>query len=174
MKKMAYIVTEGEYSDYRILAVFENKDKAEEYIKMLKKRDRYCYSGPIIEEYRFGDDNLTTINDYVRYDLSWCVSTTFGIERLSFEDITDSLIDDLNTNDTLVFNSFRFNQFLPYTVAITRHFKKGTITEEQAKKKMTKMAYDITAEIHDLKAQGADDDDIEKAIEAKYNRGDNE
>lgn len=45
-----YIVTDGEYSDYSIRACFSNKEKAEEYIKILQENGLDRYSARI-EEY---------------------------------------------------------------------------------------------------------------------------
>jgi hypothetical protein len=44
-----YIVTSGEYSDYRIDAVFSTKENAEAHIKMFFNED--SWSTPEIEEY---------------------------------------------------------------------------------------------------------------------------
>jgi len=49
MKKV-YIVTIGEYSDYKILAVFSTKEQAEEYIKLFIEREFWSDRG-MIEEY---------------------------------------------------------------------------------------------------------------------------
>ena len=49
MGKTIYVVTEGCYSDYRILEVFENKDKAAAYISHKDMR---------IEEYELHDDAI--------------------------------------------------------------------------------------------------------------------
>ena len=47
-----FVVTKGEYSDYRILAIFENKDDATEFIKpWLNSSSKY---GPEIEEWETG------------------------------------------------------------------------------------------------------------------------
>lgn len=39
--KTIYIVTEGEYSDYRICAVFDNKELAQKYIKATTSNSRW-------------------------------------------------------------------------------------------------------------------------------------
>lgn len=49
-----FVVTEGEYSDYRILAVFRTKEEAEEFVRPVNNPDVECWDDPEIEEYTLG------------------------------------------------------------------------------------------------------------------------
>ena len=49
-----YLVTEGAYSDYKILAVFSSSEKAAEYIREAEKSD---YGGVRVEVYELDNDN---------------------------------------------------------------------------------------------------------------------
>lgn len=44
MKKV-YLVTSGEYSDYRVDAVFSSKELAQKFIDSFKKEEKYSYGG---------------------------------------------------------------------------------------------------------------------------------
>lgn len=53
-----YVITEGEYSNYRIVGVTLNRKAAEQYCKNVKRVSKSWESVPIIEEYEldaFGD-----------------------------------------------------------------------------------------------------------------------
>lgn len=56
-----YVITKGEYSDYHICAVVDNKAKAE----LLKEALTDKWGGPYIEEYDTEDIN---IDGYLKYD----------------------------------------------------------------------------------------------------------
>lgn len=62
-----YIVTEGEYSDYRIEACFSTKKKAQEYIKNAKQVNHNYY--PEIEEWDLdsNSDIVDVINIYLTF-----------------------------------------------------------------------------------------------------------
>lgn len=56
----AYIVTEGDYSDYHIEACFTAREKAEEYIKNAKELER-CWDDFDIEEWNL-DESAQIVN----------------------------------------------------------------------------------------------------------------
>lgn len=58
--KEIYVVTAGEYSDYHIVEVFENIDKAVAYCEARKKRSKYYYDEPSIEIYKTYDGRIKT------------------------------------------------------------------------------------------------------------------
>lgn len=70
MGKKIYIVTSGEYSDYRIDAVFTTKEKAEEYVQN---------NG---SDYRIEDYELD--KPIVNENKLWCIS--FNLENGNIED----------------------------------------------------------------------------------------
>ena len=56
-----YIVTAGEYSDYRIERVFLDKDKAYKYCELMGNRNRYDDYN--VEEYDTSDDDLKFLDE---------------------------------------------------------------------------------------------------------------
>ena len=56
-----YIVTAGEYSDYRIERVFTNKKRANEYCEVLKKYNHFRYDNARVEVY-FTNDNSEVVD----------------------------------------------------------------------------------------------------------------
>ena len=61
MAEKVYIVTAGEYSDYRILAVFSSKERAEDWIDHIGQYEDYCY----IEEYEVDCPPRKWVGTYV-------------------------------------------------------------------------------------------------------------
>lgn len=59
-KKVAYIVTSEDYSDYSIVWVFSTKDLAKEYIRITS-----CLDESYIEEYEVDKLKLWTSNNYI-------------------------------------------------------------------------------------------------------------
>ena len=96
-----YVVTEGEYSDYSIVKVFLNKEKAEKYAELYEKTDRYadCVN---VEEYETYDKNfdcslIEPIEFYVQFidmstgKLGWdgkekLLSTQKSFYEIKYED----------------------------------------------------------------------------------------
>lgn len=65
-----YVVTEGEYSDYSIVKVFLDKEKAEKFAELYSKGD--IFSTVSVEEYEIYDNNFDCsltepIEFYVQY-----------------------------------------------------------------------------------------------------------
>lgn len=58
-----YIVTTGEYSDYHIVKVFNDKQKAEKYIQLYNQKNDYEYDKLDLEEY----DITNTVPEYKDY-----------------------------------------------------------------------------------------------------------
>lgn len=92
-----YVVTEGEYSDYGIVKVFLDKEKAEKYAELYEKTERFA-DNVNVEEYTIYDDsfdsNLTEpIEFYVQYidlengKLGWDGKEKIISTKKSFYDI---------------------------------------------------------------------------------------
>ncbi len=75
MSKTVYIVTCGEYSDYRILAVFSDKETAEAYAKL-----DVGYDGPSVEEWDLDvpREDWGSVSLYMKKDGS-CQITGVGL-----------------------------------------------------------------------------------------------
>ncbi len=87
--KNIYVVTVGDYSDYRILAVFENADKAAAYIDSRTWKNGYSidYDVPKIEEYEAYDDRIEAVNSKAVYLYWYGIVPTpeFDKESVCFE-----------------------------------------------------------------------------------------
>ena len=66
MGKKIYIVTAGEYSDYGIVEVFENEQKAVMFAKAYNNGD-YIYGNAQIEVYETHDDCVDTGKDKIEH-----------------------------------------------------------------------------------------------------------
>lgn len=71
-----YIVTEGQYSDYGVRAVFLSREKAAAYIKANEGK----YDDYFIEEYETFDDEIETAQDflddvYIKMDVNYDFAT---------------------------------------------------------------------------------------------------
>ena len=71
-----YIVTEGQYSDYGVRAVFLSREKAAAYIKANEGK----YDDYFIEEYETFDDEIETTQDflddvYIKMDVNYDFAT---------------------------------------------------------------------------------------------------
>ena len=91
-----YIVTIGEYSDYRIEEVFLTKEKAELYINAHKNDASYYYDDDYnIEEYNTFDDNIYEEKDKkivtLKYDCSYGSGVHYNVEIMDL-----ALIDEKN------------------------------------------------------------------------------
>jgi hypothetical protein len=66
MRKI-FLLTDGEYSDYHIIGAFSTEKKAQKYIDMQKRIDKYHY--PSIEEFTLDEYNPIVISEVImRYD----------------------------------------------------------------------------------------------------------
>ena len=132
---MCYIITEGEYSDYHIVTVFQTKEKAELYQK--------CHPGTEIEEYYFDDDRIFTCFDtvevtcYLYYTLFDEPDVRFKFKQYTEEDDPWAKMDRTWCNsfdrDDLMFG---FRRKLP-----------NRWHENEIKQKYMKVVQDIIAEM---------------------------
>lgn len=86
-----YVVTEGEYSDYRIRKVFLDKEKAEKYIE-IAYRTRASLDDCTIEEYETSDD-IFQAPVYVRCE--YYRNERSGHDYVSADDYGYSASDDV-------------------------------------------------------------------------------
>lgn len=91
-----YVVTSGEYSDYRVDAIFSTKEKAQEYINFREFTDTWKESYGIdvweLDKFNMNESvNLVLINDKV-YNFE---SVKFSLEWLydEFDEGTDRVIE---------------------------------------------------------------------------------
>lgn len=130
---MIYIVTSGEYSDYSIDAVFQNKDKAEAYCK--------CHPDAEIEEWEFFDDHIYTPFNVVTIHMNILSSKNeeihFDFRTLSQEDASFYMV---NRENVTVYTPHHISIFL--IRMLPKNYDKQYI-----KNKYTKVFYDLISEI---------------------------
>ena len=87
-----YVITEGEYSDYHICAVFDDKKKAELYCAVREEKDflnNNCYI--------FGDEYM--IEEYDTDDVNLEGTVYYGVRAVIYEGVDDTF------NDYMTFRS---------------------------------------------------------------------
>ena len=108
-----YVVTSGEYSDYRINSIFSTAEKAQEYIKMKEFTDTYeSYRINIWEVDKHDETeclNLVLINneiynfDYLKWRINWLYDEFDDcVERVI--EITTDYINNYFTENGMVFH----------------------------------------------------------------------
>lgn len=60
-----YLVFKGEYSDYTCMAVFDNKEQAEQYVKILEKEDYSCIEEHEVNEIKPQNMEYRTVYEAV-------------------------------------------------------------------------------------------------------------
>ena len=128
MNKKVYIVTSGEYSDYRINAVFSSRKLAEKYIELQTRVGYWYFEVPRIEEY-----TLDELPIYPKEKSHYRVSLELGTGNLLDIDLTN-LDSDKVLNFTVVNRSDKANEIWVYCWAKD---------EEHAKK----IAYDVRTKV---------------------------
>ena len=128
MNKKVYIVTSGEYSDYRINAVFSSRKLAKKYIELQARVGFWNFTTPRIEEY--------TLDELPTYPLNknhYLVILELEIGNLLDIDLTN-INSDKVLNFTVVNRSDKANEIWVYCWAKD---------EEHAKK----IAYDVRTKV---------------------------
>ena len=129
---MVYIVTSGDYSDYSIDAVFQDKNKAEAYCK--------CHPDAGIEEWEFFDDNIYTPYNVVCIDMDISGNAKkiyFNFQTLSKEDADYYMA---NQDRVTVYDAQHISLYL--IRILPKNYNK-----ENIKDKYTKVFYDLIPEI---------------------------
>ena len=129
---MIYIVTSGDYSDYSIDAVFQDKNKAEAYCK--------CHPDAGIEEWEFFDDNIYTPYNVVCIDMDISGNAKkiyFNFQTLSKEDADYYMA---NQDRVTVYDAQHISLYL--IRILPKNYNK-----ENIKDKYTKVFYDLISEI---------------------------
>ena len=62
-----YAVTSGDYSDYHIVAITDDKEKAEALADLINKQDKYGYDDACVEEYDTKDVDIAVANPNRKY-----------------------------------------------------------------------------------------------------------
>lgn len=81
-----YVVTEGEYSDYHICAVFDNKKKAELYCAVREEKDFLDN-----KYYVFGDEYM--IEEYDTDDVNIEGTVYYGVRAVIYDGVEDTFND---------------------------------------------------------------------------------
>lgn len=76
-----YAVTAGEYSDYHIVTILDNKEKAKKFVEIYNSHIRYPYDAASIEEYDTESINICINNPDKRfYQVESHLSNNWEIE----------------------------------------------------------------------------------------------
>ena len=138
-----YIVTAGEYSDYRIEKVFTNKTKAEEFAK-------WCYDSNGVDEWDTEDE--INVEKYYKICVQYRVYDDGKHEGPNVI-VYNCTNVDRSSNYTYLTDYHRYNgNYIVLTMG--RFIKAGKHDVDFYKQKYTKVAYDTMAMIKQLAADG--------------------
>lgn len=156
-----YVVTEGEYSDYHIVCIFEDKEKADNYVKYHQDG----WGGSNVEEYGLAD------NGYKLISTGYCkISGEVTIDKkgmIKHSQIHGRayLIDNPETYSSLYDNSWRKESSDEWNLHLIRSFPESSIRyEEEPAEKLMHILKDTAGQIADLRNQGYDIDDVRKML----------
>lgn len=62
-----YVITAGEYSDYHIVAVTTDKEKADNFVKVHNNSKRFYYDDAYVEEYDTDDFDIAVTDRNAKY-----------------------------------------------------------------------------------------------------------
>ncbi len=167
-----YIVTKGAYSDYHIVKVFENKEKAEMYSKYNSSNGDGC----TIEEYETDDKNLTIKDGQGYYKVTLHISIMKSLADGKYIAVNRGLNIDLISNEDydnyinlknvgrVDIQSYLKEFTYPNQVNtgneiglhLVRYYSESKYTELEIEKKILKTSYDIVTEIYYYLEQGYD------------------
>lgn len=138
-----YIVTEGEYSDYRIEACFSTKEKAQEFVKNAKKLESKYYH-PDIEEWDLDEQN--DIVDVINILFTFTSPLSKNEHTEKIESRVDKSIRSqvYKYSDKIEFYGFDLD-----TLSIKEIANPNKTIEEEISR-LTKVAYDTAKKINYL------------------------
>lgn len=186
-----YIVTKGDYSSYRILKVFLDKKKAEEYAKY----NSSFWEKAVVETYDTNDENFQIKDGYIKctlyfkvsmfktlnletLDEQWCINTFF--DEKDYENRAEYVylkkpFDDLIFEEGLQEDE---SDAITYAFYLTKYFKEfDSITKntpDKCKKLLAKIGCDICAEISNYMAEGLDKEQINEIMYGRFSHDINE
>ena len=134
-----YVITAGEYSDYHIVAVTKDKEKADNFVKVHNDSKRFYYDDAYVEEYDTDDFDIA-IDDcnakYFKVFVSWNYAQ--GCEEFECDEI-----------DSLEYIADRNSQHYTLLIGNTPNWKFYCTAKDQehAIKKATDWAAQKKAEI---------------------------
>ena len=118
--KTFYAVTDGDYSDYHIIAITDNKERAENIKKLYSSK----YSEPMIKEFFDGEAKNEAL-----YDVLYCADGSYDV---TLQDFDMKNLSDIN----IVKESILRNGWWKYSVLVIAKDEKHAI----------KIAQDLWAE----------------------------
>ena len=137
-----YIVTQGEYSAYRIEKVFLNKEKAEKYAKYKSTDYDECF----VEEYDTYDENLIAKKHYIKcflhYDIE-ILNDRVEIIYRTYNNYAKYVTMKKEFNDLII--QRKPNSFCE-AYNIIKYFDEDKYDMTTALKELEKIGYDIRSE----------------------------
>jgi hypothetical protein len=135
-----YIVTAGEYSDYHIVRVFLDKEKAERYISLCGNH----YDEPVIEEYETDDDSIIEEINFIRAEFI----KTKNESKVNIQIKKSNTLDD--NEEKINGNWFWYYETLNQKQLIIERVLKNGYDEKRLKEKYKKVCYDLMTKIESL------------------------
>lgn len=155
-----YVITRGEYSDYRIECIFEDKEKAENYVKYHQDSWEDCR----IEEYNLEDENYKLVtNGYYKVNGEIVIDKTGLIKDLRTWD-KDCLTNTPETYSSLFDDGWSDNSG-NWHLRIIRSFPEFSVhCEEELEEKLVHILKDIAVQVASLRVQGFDIDYVKQML----------
>jgi hypothetical protein len=160
-----YICSSGSYSDYRIEAIFVNKEKAEEYTSLLK-----CDND--IEEFETEDENWINKKHECKYYLKieYTYNTRINKDNIEIsKDWQTTYYYDFDENDFLstrkhIRNCSWSNEF---EIMLYYPCNKDVTIDEELKNKYLKICRDYLTQAKQLLSEGHSEYDLDELIFGK-------
>lgn len=153
-----YIVTAGEYSDYRIEKVFTDKDKAEEFAK-------WCYDSNGVDEWE--TENELDVEKYYRICVQYKLYDNGRTEE-PIVAVYNCTNDNHAANYTYLTDYHRYSgNYISLTIG--RFVKANNHDADFYRQKYTKVAYDTMAMIKQLAVDGYSYNQIDEMLKNDVN-----
>ena len=157
-----YVVTEGCYSDYGIVCIFLDKDKADNYVKY----NQGSWDDMRIEEYETSDEGYKIISDGF-YQVSGEITITKNC-TVTDSSIYDKILTCTPEEDETSLIDYSLKHKENWHLYIQRSFpEKSCASEDNAVKKLTHILKDTASMVADFRQQGYSFEDVKKMLGIK-------
>ena len=169
-----YIVTAGEYSDYRIEAVFLNEEKAEKYCSIKNRKSNY--TNYRIETYDTCDNDISFQNDRICYNDKTYQTDTY----IDYEYVCGSREPKISVNNYTLDDEEREKSLCEcFNCSCENHRFYGRriftgVLDDNVVNKYKKYCYDRMAYCKSLLLEGFSGREITAFLKKGYRGSDNE
>lgn len=154
-----YVVTEGSYSDYRIVCIFKNKKKANNYVKY---HGEIGFDGMRCEEFELVDDSYQIITSGYYNFVATCdlhKGNKFTTKRVEVRDL------GLTGEPKKELTKLLYYDHPTWKLCIYRSVREDVATRSEARLKVKKIIVDIANQINYYRSEGMHFNDIQALIE---------